>query len=62
MYKEQAKIRKAEAAEKAANAERHKIPPPVEPSGQTAATKDTMPDNPRGAVNSTEEHQLDPLT
>jgi len=60
--KEQANIREKEAAKKAANAERLKTPPSLDPSGETTNTMDKLPDNPSGAAQNTEEEQLDPLT
>ena len=61
ILKEQAKLREAERAEKAANAERLKTPLTEDPSGDAANKSDRLPKNPIGAATETKEQQLDPL-
>jgi hypothetical protein len=60
--KEHAKIREAEAAEKAANAERLKTSRTEEPSGDATNKNVQLPKNPVEVAAHTEEQQLDPLT
>ena len=62
LLKEQAKLREAEMAEKAANAERLKTPLTEDPSGNAANKSDQLPKNPIGVATKTEEQQRDPLT
>ena len=61
LLKEQAKIREAEAAEIAANAERLRTPRTEDPTGDVANKNDQLPKHPNGAATNTEVQQLDPL-
>jgi len=62
LLKEHGKIREAEAAEKAANAERIKTSRTEEPSGDAANKNDQLPQNSSGEATITEEQQPDQLT